>query len=136
MRIFKIASELAKLGNDDLKDKISAWFAEVDKLNLGVGKTNTNTMWLLIGIYALINVFHLFNIFALGTKPMTYIWFCWIQHLTLGAFWFLTSKTFKSKNLYIEDVKKLNENYKREGVQVTLHDKKNIITFSLTDSLK
>lgn len=128
--IARDSNEISNIANADQRTLIEEFFDNVDKLSKIAAK-NMFLFIALIFVYIIINVFHLINIFYLGTKPLTYVYVVWVQHLLLAIFWIFVTLAFKKFNLYIEKVRNVIKAFQSEKkVGIILHEKGNKIDFN------
>ena len=117
---------------EDTANIISDFFDEIDK-NKGVASKNQIILAGLCFLYLLINGFHLVNIFVMSSKPLTYVYVIWVQHVLLIVFWILVTLVFKKAKLYIvkvrETIKAFEESRK---CKITLQEKGNLIDFNFS----
>jgi hypothetical protein len=116
--------------NDDMKQVVSEFFDEIDKLK-GVASKNQMMLGGLIFLYMILNAFHVVNIFVMSSKPLIYIYVIWAQHVLVILFWVLVSIGFKKTVHYIVKVRETIKAYEeKKNCKVNLQPKGNLIEFN------
>lgn len=130
LTIARINFEIEKIEQETHKEIANQFFNDVEAIK-STGTKNIAFLILLFAIYMFLNIFHVINIFILGTKPLTYVYIVWIQHLFLATFWVLVTLTFKKFGIYMKQVRDIVEKYHKEHhVEIIIHEKGNKIDFN------